>query len=122
MAFNAIIHKHRVDLIDFDSLQPENIVDNLNNAFGVAEKELGIPKLLDTEDMVFPDQRSIVVYISLYYSYFCLEHHKRAAVPPIREQLHMSEDESQVSRQKVKPVVTVPAAPVTVTEVGYDYL
>ena len=31
-------------------------------------------------DMVFPDQRSIVVYISLYYSYFFLEHHKTAVV------------------------------------------
>ena len=40
---------YRADLIDFDSLEPENIVDNLNNAFDVAEKELGIPKLLDTE-------------------------------------------------------------------------
>ena len=42
-------YTYRSDLIDFESLEAENITDNLNNAFDVAEKQLGIPKLLDTE-------------------------------------------------------------------------
>ena len=49
LAFNAIIHKHRPDLIDYNSLRPGQHVANLNHAFDVAEKVLGLPRLLDAE-------------------------------------------------------------------------
>lgn len=49
LAFNAIIHKHRPDLIDYNSLRPGQHVTNLNHAFDVAEKVLGLPRLLDAE-------------------------------------------------------------------------
>lgn len=49
MGFNALIHAHRPDLIDYDALQPADHIDNLNNAFNVAQRELGIPRLLDAE-------------------------------------------------------------------------
>uniref|UniRef100_A0A7N8WMJ3 Actinin alpha 4 n=1 Tax=Mastacembelus armatus TaxID=205130 RepID=A0A7N8WMJ3_9TELE len=49
LAFNALIHRHRPDLIDYDSLRKDDPVTNLNNAFEVAEKHLDIPKMLDAE-------------------------------------------------------------------------
>ncbi|XP_065894663.1 spectrin beta chain, non-erythrocytic 1-like isoform X3 [Dysidea avara] len=74
LAFNAIIHKHRPDLIEYDQLlaSPSNYMGNLNNAFKVAEQELGLPQLLDPEDIdvEVPDDKSIMTYVVSYYHYF----------------------------------------------------
>ena len=72
LAFNAIIHKHRADLIQYDRLSRSNAMHNLDNAFNVAEKELGLCKLLDVEDVNvdMPDEKSIITYVVTYYHYF----------------------------------------------------
>lgn len=72
LAFNAIIHKHRPDLIQFDKLSKSNPIYNLNNAFNVAEDKLGLTKLLDAEDVFVeqPDEKSIITYVVTYYHYF----------------------------------------------------
>ncbi|XP_044071032.1 spectrin beta chain, non-erythrocytic 1 isoform X3 [Siniperca chuatsi] len=72
MAFNALIHKHRPDLIDFDKLKKSNAHYNLQNAFNLAEQHLGLTKLLDAEDISVdhPDEKSIITYVVTYYHYF----------------------------------------------------
>ncbi|XP_077313254.1 spectrin beta chain, non-erythrocytic 1-like isoform X1 [Lithobates pipiens] len=72
LAFNAIVHKHRPDLIEFDTLKKSNAHHNLQNAFNVAERELGLTKLLDPEDVNVdqPDEKSIITYVATFYHYF----------------------------------------------------
>ncbi|EDW36624.1 GL15987 [Drosophila persimilis] len=72
LAFNAIIHKHRPDLVQFEKLSKTNAIHNLNNAFDVAEDKLGLAKLLDAEDVFVehPDEKSIITYVVTYYHYF----------------------------------------------------
>ncbi|CAF0717385.1 unnamed protein product [Brachionus calyciflorus] len=72
LAFNALIHSQRPDLLDFNSINPSNNFNNLNNAFELAQKHLGIHKLLDPEDIDVdkPDEKSILTYVSSYYHTF----------------------------------------------------
>ncbi|XP_074548254.1 spectrin beta chain, erythrocytic isoform X2 [Halichoeres trimaculatus] len=72
LAFNALIHKHRPDLVDYSTLRRSNPTHNLQNAFNVAEQKLGVTKLLDPEDVFTenPDEKSIITYVVAFYHYF----------------------------------------------------
>lgn len=49
LAFCALIHRHRPELLDYNRLSGQNHQYNLNLAFDVAEKYLDIPRMLDAE-------------------------------------------------------------------------
>ncbi|XP_043282558.1 spectrin beta chain, non-erythrocytic 5 isoform X2 [Venturia canescens] len=72
LGFNALIHAHRPDLVNWSELGQGKHIDNLNYAFDVANSELGIPRLLDAEDVDTqrPDEKSIITYVASYYHTF----------------------------------------------------
>ncbi|CAL1283115.1 unnamed protein product [Larinioides sclopetarius] len=72
LAFNAIIHRNRPDLIDYRSCLKRTARDNLDSAFTIAERELNVTKLLDPEDVDTPepDEKSLITYISSLYDVF----------------------------------------------------
>ena len=81
LAFAALIHKHRPDLIDFDALSAANAEENLEIAFEVGERDLGIPRLLDAKQMSDvsqrPDEKSVMTYLSFVWKCFAEKHNKR---------------------------------------------
>ncbi|KAM5250308.1 F-actin-monooxygenase MICAL3 isoform 2-T2 [Hipposideros larvatus] len=73
LALCAIIHRYRPDLIDFDSLDEQNVEKNNQLAFDIAEKELGISPIMTGKDMASvgePDKLSMVMYLTQFYEMF----------------------------------------------------
>jgi len=70
LAFCAVIHHFRPSIIDYDVLKEDDVYHNNDLAYRIAEEQLGIPSLLDPQDMVdseVPDKFSIVTYVSQFY-------------------------------------------------------
>ena len=73
LAFCALLDIHRPDLIDYDKLDKSDHRGNMQLAFDIASKEIGIPDLLDVEDVCDvpkPDERSLMTYIAYWFHAF----------------------------------------------------
>ena len=73
LAFCALLDIHRPDLIDYDALDKNDHKGNMQLAFEIANKEIGIPDLLDVEDVcdvAKPDERSLMTYIAYWFHAF----------------------------------------------------
>lgn len=73
LAFCALLDIHRPDLMDYDSLDKNDHRGNMQLAFDIASKEIGIPDLLDVEDVCDvprPDERSLMTYIAYWFHAF----------------------------------------------------
>ncbi|XP_045444508.1 F-actin-monooxygenase MICAL3 isoform X6 [Pipistrellus kuhlii] len=73
LALCAIIHRYRPDLIDFNSLDEQNVEKNNQLAFDIAEKELGISPIMTGKEMASvgePDKLSMVMYLTQFYEMF----------------------------------------------------
>ncbi|NXW53882.1 MILK1 protein, partial [Eurystomus gularis] len=95
---------------DFDSLSKDDVYENNRLAFELAERELGIPALLDPNDMVsmkVPDCLSIMTYVSQYYNHF--NNPSQARVPPPMKCPAAASSPPLLSHRK--PVASVESSP-----------
>ncbi|XP_072750844.1 EH domain-binding protein 1 isoform X3 [Anoplolepis gracilipes] len=72
MAFCAIIHHFRPDLIDIDSLLPHDVKGNCKRAFDAGEA-LGIPRVIEPADMdilTVPDKLAVMTYLYQLRAHF----------------------------------------------------
>ncbi|CAH8597704.1 unnamed protein product [Schistosoma turkestanicum] len=69
IAFNAMVHNIDSSLVEMDKVKTRTPKENLEHAFTQAEKHLGIPRLLDPEDVDVdrPDEKSIVTYVAQFF-------------------------------------------------------
>ncbi|KAJ7338281.1 hypothetical protein JRQ81_011044 [Phrynocephalus forsythii] len=98
--FNAIIHRHKPMLIDMNKVYRQTNVANLEQAFSVAEHDLGVTRLLDPEDVDVPqpDEKSIITYVSSLYD-------AMPRVPDVQD--GVKANELQLRWQEYYEVVTV---------------
>lgn len=57
VAFHSVIYAIRPDLVDMELVKRRNNRENLEEAFTLAENELGIPRLLDPEGVFVSSSR-----------------------------------------------------------------
>lgn len=102
LAFCALIHRHRPDLINYDKLSKDNPMENLMTAFDVAEKHLDIPKMLDPEDITnepVPDERAVMTYVSSYYHRFAGAQKAETASNRICKVLKVNQDNERLMEE-----------------------
>lgn len=71
LGFCALIHNFRPELIDYDSLDAANNVENCQKAFDIC-KEIGLIVYLDPNDVANPrpNEKSILLQVSEFYKFF----------------------------------------------------
>nr|XP_031846708.1 F-actin-monooxygenase Mical isoform X3 [Nomia melanderi] len=97
LAICAIIHRYRPNLIDFHSLQPEEVEKNNQLAFDILEKELGIPPIMTGEEMAqcdTPDKLAMFSYLTQIYDVF------HGEIPYVRHPKFEPENEERPSHSK----------------------
>uniref|UniRef100_A0A8C5RJ37 Spectrin repeat containing nuclear envelope protein 1 n=1 Tax=Laticauda laticaudata TaxID=8630 RepID=A0A8C5RJ37_LATLA len=72
IAFHSVIHAIRPELVDLEKAKMQSNKKNLEDAFTIAESELGIPRLLDPEDVDVdkPDEKSIMTYVAQFLKHY----------------------------------------------------
>ncbi|XP_042314823.1 dystrophin isoform X12 [Sceloporus undulatus] len=116
LAFNALIHSHRPDLFDWDSVVcQQSAIQRLDHAFNIAKRHLGIEKLLDPEDVAtaYPDKKSILMYVTSLFQVLpqqvTLEAIQEVETLP-RQSKHIREEHVQIHQQRFSQQIKVSVA------------
>ncbi|XP_059723734.1 F-actin-monooxygenase MICAL1 isoform X1 [Haemorhous mexicanus] len=73
LALCALIHRFRPDLVDFDSIDPQDAIQTHQMLLDIAEQELGIQPVLSSAEMATltePDCLDLITYLSHFYQIF----------------------------------------------------
>lgn len=73
LAFSALIHRNRPDLLDWRKARSARPRERLESAFHVVEKEYGVTRLLDPEgkQKLFKISTIIVNFEFIYWKFEC---------------------------------------------------
>jgi len=102
MAFCALLHSYDSSLLKYESLKSNQWEQNLALAFESAEK-LGIPRLLDVEDMLIsiPDPLSVATYVSEIYNFLNKKSDKESQLEFGMQLKDWAEDKFYESKQQL---------------------
>ncbi|CAM5123018.1 unnamed protein product [Eretmochelys imbricata] len=72
LAFLAIIKAINSNLVDMKRALEKSARENLEDAFSIAQDKLGVPRLLEPEDIMVesPDEQSIMTYVAQFLEHF----------------------------------------------------
>ncbi|XP_010010771.1 PREDICTED: calmin, partial [Nestor notabilis] len=72
LAFLAVIKAIDCTLVDMKQALEKSARENLEDAFSIAQSKLGVPRLLEPEDIMVetPDEQSIVTYVAQFLEHF----------------------------------------------------
>ncbi|NXU70861.1 CLMN protein, partial [Oreotrochilus melanogaster] len=72
LAFLAVIKAIDSTLVDMKQALEKSARENLEDAFSIAQYKLGVPRLLEPEDIMVesPDEQSIVTYVAQFLEHF----------------------------------------------------
>lgn len=102
LAFCALIHRHRPDLIDYASLEKGNALENLTLAMTIAERDLGLIPMIEPEDVAIsmkPDERSIITQVSAFYKLFASYNKGEIAATKIAAVLRTNQQHDKLIEQ-----------------------
>ncbi len=65
LALLSILHHHKPDLFDVETIQSKNPRDRLDFVFRIMHEHFGVARLLEPEDVhtLTPDKRSVMTYV-----------------------------------------------------------
>ncbi|NXP46196.1 CLMN protein, partial [Heliornis fulica] len=72
LAFLAVIKAIDSSLVDMKRALEKSARENLEDAFSIAQNKLGVPRLLEPEDIMVesPDEQSVVTYVAQFLEHF----------------------------------------------------
>merc|ERR1712000_170422 len=103
-AFLALIDKYKEGLVDYQKhIDNEDPRTQLEEAFRVAEESLGVPSLLNADDVMNGevDERGLVLYVSLYFhAYMALSERDRLESSKREMSLKLESVEERLKREQ----------------------